>query len=124
MGAMVWTRWKEYQIFSKRSGEKEQRQKHVRKLKINGSITTDSFKILSEEKRFYQELYKSKNLGNKQPTEIFLNSLNIPRLKDEQKLSCEGSLTEEECVKALQSFQGSKRVPMGLAVNWYLAKKQ
>ena len=71
MGAMVWTRWKEYEIFSKRSGEKEQRQKHVRKLKINGSITTDLFKILSEEKRFYQELYKSKNLGNKQPTEIF-----------------------------------------------------
>ena len=89
----------------------------MRKLKINGSITTDSFKILSEEKRFYQELYKSKNFGNKQATEIFLNSLNIPRLTDEQKLSCEGSLTEEKCVKDLQSCQGNKRVPMGLAVN-------
>ena len=91
--------------------------KHVRKLKINGSITTDPFKILSEEKRFYQELYTSKNLGNKQATEIFLNSLNIPRLTDEQKLSCEGSLTEEKCVKDLQSYQGNKRAPMGLAVN-------
>ena len=59
----------------------------------------------------------SKNSGNKQATEIFLNSLNIPRLTDEQKLSREGSITEEECVKALQSFQGNKRVPMGLAVN-------
>ena len=39
----------------------------------------------------YQELYTSKNLGNEQATEIFLNSLNIPRLTDEQKLSCEGS---------------------------------
>ena len=56
--------------------------KHVPKLKINGSITTDPFKILSEEKRFYQEFYTSKNLGNKQETEIFLNSLNIPRLTD------------------------------------------
>ena len=82
--------------------------KHVRKFKINGTITTDPFKILSEEKRFYQELYTSKNLGNKQATEIFLNSLNIPRLTDEQKLSCEGSITEEECVKALHSFQGNK----------------
>ena len=72
---------------------------------INGLITTDPFKIISEEKRFYQELYKSKNLGNKQETEIFLNRLNIPRLTDEQKLSCEGSITEEECVKALLSFQ-------------------
>ena len=42
--------------------------KHVRKLKINGSITTDPFKILSEEKGFYQELYTSKNLGNEQAT--------------------------------------------------------
>ena len=105
---------KKYKIFSKRLGEKEPRQKT---LKINGSITTDPFKILSEEKRFYQELYKSENLGNKQPTEVFLNSLNIPRLTDQQKLSCEGSITEEECVKALQSFQGDKRVPKGLAVN-------
>ena len=48
---------------------------------------------------------------------FFLNSLNVPRLTDEQNLSCEGSITEEECVKALQSFQGNKRVPMGLAVN-------
>ena len=75
----------------------------MRKLKSNGSI-----KFLSGEKRFYQELYTSKNLGNEQATEIFLNSLNIPRLTDEQKLSCEGSITEEECVKALQSFQGNK----------------
>ena len=53
----------------------------MRKLKINGTIATDPFKFLSEEKRFYQELYTSKNLGNKQATEIFLNSLNIPRLR-------------------------------------------
>ena len=64
----------------------------MQKLKINGSITTDPFKILSEEKRFYQELYTSNNLGNEQATEIFLNSLNIPRFTDEQKLSCEGSI--------------------------------
>ena len=71
----------------------------------------------TEEKRFHQELYKSKNLGNEQATESFLNSLNIPRLIDEQKLSCEGSITEGECVRALQSFQDNKRVPMRLAVN-------
>ena len=116
MGATVWTRWKEYEIFSQ-SGEKEPTKSAKIEL-INGSITTDPFKILSEEKRFYQELYKSKNLGNKQATEIFLNSLNVPRLTDEQNLSCEGGITEEKCVKALQSFQGNKRVPKGLAVNW------
>ena len=94
--------------------------KHVQKLKINGSITTDPFKILSEEIRFYQELYTSKNLGNEQATEISFNSLNIPCLTDEQKLSCEGSITEEECVKALQSFQGNK-APCndGLPIEFY-----
>ena len=30
----------------------------MQKLKTNGSIITDPFNILSEEKRFYQELYK------------------------------------------------------------------
>ena len=32
-----------------------------RKLRISGSITTDPFSILSEQKRFYQDLYTSKN---------------------------------------------------------------
>ena len=97
--------------------------KHLRKfwkLKINGSITTNPFKILCEEKHFYQELYTSKNLGNKQAAETFLNSLSIPSLTDEQKFSCEVSITEEECVKALQSFQGNK-VPgnRGLSIEFY-----
>ena len=118
----VWTRWKEYEIFSQ-FGEKETSKKHLKKfwkLKINGSINTNPFKILCEEKHFYQELYTSKNLGNKQATETFLNSLNIPSLTDEQKFSCEESITEEKCVKALQSFQGNK-VPgnRGLSIEFY-----
>ena len=33
--------------------------KHIRKLLISGSITTDPNQILSEQKRFYQNLYKT-----------------------------------------------------------------
>ena len=63
---------------------------------------------------------KSKNLGNEQATYIVLNSLNIPRLTDEQKLSCEDSITEEECVKALQSFQVNKAPgDDGLPIEFY-----
>ena len=59
-------------------------------------------------------------MGNEQATGIFFNSLNIPRLTDEQKLSCEGSITEEECVKALQSFQGNKAPGNdGLSIEFY-----
>ena len=62
-------------------------------------------------------------MGNEQATEIFLNSLNIPRLTNELKLSCEGSITEEECVKALQSFQGNKAPGNdGLPIEFYSIK--
>ena len=33
--------------------------KHIRKLAISGVITTEPFEILDEQKRFYQNLYKS-----------------------------------------------------------------
>jgi len=66
--------------------------KHVRKLKISGSITTDPFDILSEQQRFYQELHTSinKNVHATAKIENFLRDLNIPKLSEEQKLSCEG----------------------------------
>ena len=38
--------------------------KHIRKLKISGVITTDPFSVLVEQKRFYQELYESRNNSN------------------------------------------------------------
>ena len=61
--------------------------KHVWKLKISGSIVTDPFNILSEEKRFYQKLYstrKNNSADNLQATELFLNNLNIPQLTEQQ----------------------------------------
>ena len=38
-------------------------QKHIRKLLVSGAITTDPFKILDEQKRFYHNLYKSQLTG-------------------------------------------------------------
>lgn len=84
--------------------------KHMRKLNINGSSTTDPSKILSEQQRFYQELYSSKNMNNENLHEIksFLKDLNIPKLSEEQKMSCEGEITPEECALILDSFQNNK----------------
>ena len=62
--------------------------KHIRKLLISGSITTDPNQILSEQKRFYQNLYKTDDsVETSDSTESFLNSLNIPQLSEEQKQS-------------------------------------
>ena len=84
--------------------------KHMRKLKISGSITTDPFDILSEQQRFYQGLYTSinKNVDATAKIESFLRDLNIPKLSEEQKLSCEGKITLEECALLLETFQNNK----------------
>ena len=82
----------------------------MRRLKISGSTKTDPFNILSEQKRFYQDLYTSKNIrtDSTQTAESFLSNLDIPRLTEEQKLSCEGKITSEECAAVLENFQNNK----------------
>ena len=82
----------------------------MRKLKISGSITTNPFDILSEQQRFYQGLYTSinKNMDATANIESFLRDLNIRKLSEEQKLSCEGKITPEECASLLERFQNNK----------------
>ena len=66
--------------------------KHIRKSLISGSITTDPYRILSKQKRFYHNLFKANDSAEASDSiEAFLNSLNIPnyrknkgnRVKDE-----------------------------------------
>ena len=82
----------------------------MRKLKISVSITTDPFNISSEQQRFYKGLYTSinNNMDAAAKIESFLRDLNIPKLSEEQKLSCEGKTTSEECALLLESFQNNK----------------
>ena len=82
----------------------------MQKLKISGSITTNPFDILSEQQRFYQGLYMSinKNVGATANIKSFLRDLNIPKLSEEQKLSCEGKITPEEGALLLERFQNNK----------------
>ena len=96
--------------------------KHERKLKTSGSIITDPFNILSEQKTFYQELYtsKCKKVDNTRATEFFLSNLNIPRLTEQQRLSCEGKITSNECAKALETFQLNKAPGNdGISIEFY-----
>ena len=39
---------------------------------------------------------------------VFLANMNIPKLTDEEKLSCEGKLTKNECWNALSSMASNK----------------
>ena len=81
--------------------------KHIRKLSISGVITTDPYRILSEQKKFYQNLYQTKATDS-DCVKSFLNDLNIPQLSQEQKQSCEGGITAEECSEILETFQNNK----------------
>ena len=82
-------------------------EKHMREININGAITTDPFNILNEQRSFYQELYTSRNKNN-EAIESFLKDILIPKLSEEQKKSCEGKITSEECASLLECFQNNK----------------
>ena len=71
----------------------------MRKLTINESVTTDSLTILSEQKRFYQNLYKSgrNESDDRYAAKSFLNNLIIQKLSEEEKWSCEGKIILNEC---------------------------
>ena len=75
----------------------------------SGVITTNPYKILEEQKRFYSSLYESQfNDINSKISEPFLSNLNLPTLSEEQKQSCEGEIPLEELESVLNSFRNNK----------------
>ena len=49
-----------------------------------------------------------------------MNNLNIPSLTEQQRLSCEGKITLNECAKALETFQFNKAAGNdGIPVEFY-----
>jgi len=84
--------------------------KHIRKLLVGGSMITEPLIILSEQKLFYQDLYRTKTEAVEINSSIneFLNKLGIPKLSAEQKQTCEGKISIQECENVLDSFQTNK----------------
>ena len=77
---------------------------------MNGAINTDPIEILKEQERFYHNLFKT---GNNDPDIVtkrstFLSELNIPKLSEQQKISCDGKILSEECFHVLDSFHNNK----------------
>ena len=69
-------------------------------------LVTDPKKILGVIEGFYSGLYKKDDL---EPSEnlmnTFLENPLVPRLSVDDSQVCEGKLTNEECVKSLNSFE-------------------
>ena len=58
-------------------------------------MTTDPLTIISEQKRFYQELY-ARGHGDDDKVQNFLTVLDIPKLTEEQKHMCKGKILHKE----------------------------
>ena len=80
--------------------------KTVTKLKIgNNKYVNDQFAILEGEKRFY----KSQSIDNDTfLTSPFFKTQNITPLTQEEMESCEGLLSEDECLNAIKEFKNNK----------------
>ena len=82
--------------------------KHVRKLYLSGSFSTDPFEILNAEKLFYSKLYSRQRVNLNSEQAKSLENPNISKLSDELSSRCEGKITFQECESILGSFQGGK----------------
>ena len=83
--------------------------KYIRKLSLSGVITSDYKQILNSASDYYEKLYSTKsNLGQYDLFDSFFNTLNIPKLSEEQRTSCEGLISKEECKKAIEMFENGK----------------
>ena len=96
--------------------------KHIRKLYLSGSFSTDSFEILNAEKLFYSKLYSRQrvNLNSERAESSFLENPNILKLSDELSSLCERKITFQECESILGAYQlGKPPGNDGIAIEFY-----
>ena len=75
----------------------------------SGTISTDPFQIIDAQKSFYNKLYQRQQTNqNSAEAKRFLDNPSIANLSEDQRTSCEGKITIEECEKTLVSFQTGK----------------
>jgi hypothetical protein len=62
--------------------------------------------VLNEQNKFYSSLYSNKeteyNLNVHLVDNFFPDDAEIPKLNENEKESCEGMISEKECVKAIK----------------------
>jgi hypothetical protein len=69
---------------------------------------------------FYETLYSNQTEKTIEETTQYLSQIQVPKLSEEDQLSCEGDIRFEECVKALKSFKNNKTPGNdGLTIEFY-----
>jgi hypothetical protein len=98
--------------------------KYITELKLPDKTTTTKPKdILKEDYRFYKELYTSARASpDDQLFDTFFNNPALPGISADQKQSCRGLLTKDECLKSLkQMAKGKSPGSDCLSAEFYLA---
>ena len=79
--------------------------KRIRKLRRSRVITVDPFEILQGEKKFYENLYKSRrNYSDENKLYFRFEDLPIPLISQEARLFGEGPISLAEYSKIINSF--------------------
>lgn len=101
-----------------------EKKKHIVKLKTTENQYLEELnKILCEMENFKKTLYSSQISEDTFNTSAphFINCNNIERLDGEYQETCEGLITEEECLSALKQFSKNKTPGSdGLTAEFYL----
>ena len=90
--------------------------------KQDGEVTCDQKEILNIQYEFYKDLYHGKVdfSQNEDILSQFIDEVQIPKLSEEDQLSCEGLITTEEAWLALKCMKnGSAPGSDGLTVEFY-----
>ena len=87
----------------------------------SNEVTTDPKCIMTELMKFYSELYTPRSLKTETECMAYLHNLNLPKLSNDDRRSCEGKLTLQECWEALTSMKNCKtRGNDGLTKEFYV----
>lgn len=97
-----------------------QARKSVTSLNVNGKLICDNYKILDEEVKFYQTLYKS-NDGNINDINNYLDATTFcSTLTDDEANICEGKFDLNELSEALKHMKPNKSPGLdGLTAEFY-----
>ena len=87
----------------------------------DGHEVCDETEIRQKLKQFSSSLYKRRSNKTADECMFYLANISLPKLTDEEKLSCEGKLTKNECWIALSSM-GNNKSPgnNGLSKEFYI----
>ena len=97
-----------------------QARKSVTSLNINGNILYDNFKILEEEVKFYETLYKSDNVSMIDVDTYLDATTGFPSLTDAEANLCEGDFTLPELTDSVKQMKSNKSPGLdGLSAEFY-----